>query len=230
MLGIDSNQKMCVYNVKQKSKCGRLSLDYDSCKYKIKQFNKLLWLFSHGKININLSYYLEYGVIITENDEAPKSEQTLLDLIKFQKQPKKPVLDDFSNGDLFNYYQTGTVEKTTSNLIFFKIKDILVKCYPPLGLIYKKGLSIRKILEKYDINNLPSFDDQKVPKNVNQDSFFLNEDNLKKDLKKQKTGKFENKKSLRTPLARVKEGNENDESEHDGDKTVNNFKLMEDIM
>ena len=51
MLGIDTNQKMCVYYTKEHAKCGRLSIDYDSYKYKIKQFDKLLWVFNSGKLS-----------------------------------------------------------------------------------------------------------------------------------------------------------------------------------
>ena len=91
----------------------------------------------------------------------------------------------------------------------------MVKCYPQLGLIYKKGLSVRKVLEKHDINNLPSFDTQKVEKD-RRSSFELNEDNLKLDLKRRTSKKVETtltkKKMKQTPLAHIKE---NDENEND---------------
>jgi len=215
MLVIDSSQKMCVYNTKAKNKCGRISIDYDEHIFQIKHFNKLLFPFNSGIFSIYINLiHIEYIVLIANYDESPRKEQTLLDFIKFQKQPNKPILDEFINIDLFNFNQNAQVNKHNSILLYIKIKDLMVKCYPQLGLIYKKGLSVRKVLEKHDINNLPSYDTQKEDKN-RRHSFELNENNLKLDLNRRNLKKFEStfntkKKMKQKPLAHIKENEENE--------------------
>jgi len=81
-------------------------------------------------------------------------------------------------------------------------------------------MSVRRVLEKYDINNLPSFDNHKDNKYDKQDSFFLGEENSssKKDLKKQNTGIVRNdntqKTSLKNPLTLVREKDENENDDN----------------
>ena len=43
-------------------------------------------------------------------------------------------------------------------IIIYRIRDILFKCYPNLVFSYKKGLSLVKILKKYNSDEFPTFD------------------------------------------------------------------------
>ena len=43
-------------------------------------------------------------------------------------------------------------------IVIYRIRDILFKCYPNLVYSYKKGLSLKKILEKYNSYDFPTFD------------------------------------------------------------------------
>ena len=43
-------------------------------------------------------------------------------------------------------------------IVIYRIRDILFKCYPNLVYSYKKGLSLKKILEKYHSYDFPTFD------------------------------------------------------------------------
>jgi hypothetical protein len=87
-------------------------------------------------------------------------------MINFQKQKEKPIVEQYKNIDFLNFYQTiystQPVKLGKSYLIIFKIRDILFKCYPDLVMAYKKGLSLKKIMAQYDMDNLPSFEKSKI--------------------------------------------------------------------
>ncbi len=101
---------------------------------------------------------------MANKDKNEKIKPNLLEMILFQQQTEKPVLDEFNNPNkfYFNYFQDYFSKQTLpinkkSYLIIFKTKDILFKCYPQLLMAHKKGISLQKLLTKYDMNNLPSF-------------------------------------------------------------------------
>jgi len=102
--------------------------------------------------------------MICEKDLERKDKLNLIDLIEFQNQPLKPMLKEFSENDDFefiNYYQslyTEEIKNKKNYIVTFKIKEVLLKCYPQLIMANKKGMSLNKIMAKYTMNNIPSFE------------------------------------------------------------------------
>jgi hypothetical protein len=153
---IDTQDKLCLYNNKEKEKSGRILLENSNKNYKISYFNKLL-----------MGHTEEYLLFTCNKDKSVKETKNLLNLIKFQKQKEKPVLDQYisntnSSTGFNNYFQNCfsniNVESKKSYLIIFKIKEIIMKCYPQMIMVNKKGYSFKKIMLKYDLKNLPMFD------------------------------------------------------------------------
>jgi hypothetical protein len=91
----------------------------------------------------------------------------VIELINFQKQGTKPKLEeykDFSISHYQNKYISSNINQIEINnnyIVMYKIKELILKCYPQLILPSKKGLSLRKIMSRYELNNLPSFDKSK---------------------------------------------------------------------
>ena len=108
-----------------------------------------------------LKLIIDNLIFICERNKEEPIQKEISDLIYFQGQPNKPSLPEYNNGEFINYYQnifsTNLINKK-NYIVIFKIKDIILKCYPMLLPAYKSGLSMRKIFKKYDLNNLPSFD------------------------------------------------------------------------
>ena len=50
------------------------------------------------------------------------------------------------------------IEVKEKFIIVYRIRDILFKCYPDLVYSYKKGLSLKKIMKKYNSDDFPTFD------------------------------------------------------------------------
>jgi len=104
--------------------------------------------------------------MICEKDLEKKEKLNLIDLINFQNQPLKPLLKEFSDNDVefLNYYQNFYSEeiKVKKNyIVTFRIKEVLLKCYPQLIMANKKGMSLNKIMAKYNMNNVPNFESSK---------------------------------------------------------------------
>lgn len=105
--------------------------------------------------------------MICEKDLEKKEKLNLIDLIKFQNQPSKPVLNEFSDNNLefinhFQNYYCEEVKNKKNYIVTFRIKEILLKCYPQLIMANKKGMSLNKIMAKYTMNNIPSFETSKI--------------------------------------------------------------------
>ena len=105
--------------------------------------------------------------MICEKDVEKKEKLNLIDLIKFQNQPLKPLLKEYSENDLefINYYQnlySDEIKIRKNYIVTFRIKEVLLKCYPQLIMANKKGMSLNKIMAKYTMNNVPSFETSKV--------------------------------------------------------------------
>ena len=88
-------------------------------------------------------------------------------MIDFQNQPLKQILKEFSENDLefINYYQNiyGEEKNNKKNyIVTFKIKELLLKCYPQLIMATKKGMSINKIMDKYKMDDIPSFETSNI--------------------------------------------------------------------
>ncbi len=88
-------------------------------------------------------------------------------LINFQNKPLKPVMKEFCDNDLefFNFYQSKYCEdvKNKKNyIVIFRIKEVLLRCYPMLIMANKRGMSLSKILSKYNVNNIPSFETSNI--------------------------------------------------------------------
>jgi hypothetical protein len=159
-LVVDTQDKICLYHTKQQEKAGRIFLENLNKNYKFSYFNKIL-----------LGYTEEFLIFSCHKDKSEKESKNLLNLIKFQKQKEKPVLEEyrglgssmssgFNNFNSFNnflqsFYSNNNLEVKKSYLLIFKIKDIIMKCYPQLIMANKKGYSIKKLMLKYDLRNLP---------------------------------------------------------------------------
>ena len=150
-LVIDTNQRMLIYNAKEKHKISKIQLEYNGKNYHVKYFNEVLINFSE-----------DFVVVVCGKDNSPKEKNNVIDLINFQKEQSKPSLVEFKNGDFINHFQNKTtINNEKSYIAIFKTKDIILKSYPQLLMANKKGLSLKKILQKYEINNIPSFDKSK---------------------------------------------------------------------
>ena len=154
-LAIDTDEKICLYNNKEKEKAGKIILENNNKKYKISNFNKLV-----------LGYNEEYLVFSCNKNKVQKEKRNLLDLIRFQKQEDKPVIEEFKSTPFINHFQNinskSNLEITKSYLVVLKIKDIMNKVYPQLIMATKKGLSIKKIMSMYNIKNIPSFEKSNI--------------------------------------------------------------------
>ena len=110
--------------------------------------------------------------MVCEKSFEEKQKNNLLDLIKFQNQPHKPVVAEVSefltstNNDFFNYFQLNhsfeKLDTSSSYVVIYKIKDIILKLYPQLAIANRTGYSLKKIMAKYDLNNLPNFEKSKI--------------------------------------------------------------------
>lgn len=76
-----------------------------------------------------------------------------------------------------------------SNISFLRIKDLILKCYPQFGFHMKKGLSVKKLMMRYDLNSLQMSEEKKGSVLSNM---ILN--NLSQGLSKPKKSKTKSKK------------------------------------
>ena len=207
-LVIDQSQKICVYNNKEKTKICKILLKNEDVNFKISNITKLLMDTSQ-----------EYLVFITEKDKSERINYTVLDLIKSQLSKDKKVMEEYTHSEPFNFnlssLKDSAIESKKSYISILKIKDLILKCYPQYALIVKKGLSLKKIMMKFDSNNLPFGDEIK--------SGMLGKmiiSNLSLALSKpKKENKSKTKK--KTPLKSVNEKNEDDPKNITGNKFNN---------
>ena len=101
--------------------------------------------------------------MVCEKDLEKKEKLNLIDLIEFQNQPLKPLLKEYSENDteFINYYQnlySEEIKNKKNYIVTFRIKEVLLKCYPQLIMANKKGMSLNKMMAKYTMNNMPSFE------------------------------------------------------------------------
>lgn len=153
-------------------------------------------------------------MFICEKDKSEKPKTSLLDLIKFQKKDHKPVLEQFQNmenDNFVNFYQKDSNIKTGKKyIIAFKSKDLILKCYPQLIMAFKKGLSLKKMIQEYNLNSIQIVDSQLNIQN------YLNDNNkVEEALTSPKL-----KKKFVSSLKSVKEKNEEFEDRKNG-KTLN---------
>lgn len=99
-------------------------------------------------------------------------DENILDLISFQKNNKKDKLrlaqysniDSLSNCNQKQVFKEEQLKKNSKNdksyFVVFKIKELIFKCYPQLILAFKKGLSLKKLMQQYRIDEIPSSFDQ----------------------------------------------------------------------
>ena len=86
-----------------------------------------------------------------------------------------------------------------SYISFLKIKDLIIKCYPQLAFHIKKGLSIKKLMLRYEISNMPMSEEKRSMAG----NMFLN--NLTQGLSKPKKSKSESKKNNQLNSVKEKE-------------------------
>ena len=91
----------------------------------------------------------------------------MIDLINFQNQKNTGVLKEYANKNhnFSNFYQNFLTEKVTPKknyILIFRIKELLLKCYPQMLMANKKGMSLNKIMSKYKMDNIPNFESSKI--------------------------------------------------------------------
>jgi hypothetical protein len=107
---------------------------------------------------------LEYLIFVCHKRQKVRETPSVLQLLDFHHQEVKNTLPEFKKIEFINYTQNRldhNLKTKKKCIVVYKIKDLLLKCYPQLIGAYKNGYSIRKILGKYDINNLPTFEKSK---------------------------------------------------------------------
>jgi hypothetical protein len=136
----------------------------------------------------------EYVMFVAEKDKSEQINYTVLDLINFQTKKDKSVMKEYNTVEPHNInylmMKEKNIEAKSSFITFLKIKELILKCYPQFGLAIKKGLSLKKIMLKFDSNNVPASEDMKG--NILGKSFI---NNLSQNLSKpEKAGKGTSKK------------------------------------
>ncbi len=104
---------------------------------------------------------LDNLIFICERNKEEPYKKEICDLIFFQNQCHKPSLSEYNKNEFINYYQnlyTSNLEYKKNYIVIYKIKDIILKCYPMLLPAYKSGLSLSKIFKRYNLNSLPAFE------------------------------------------------------------------------
>ena len=102
----------------------------------------------------------------------------LIDLINFQNQTNNSVLNEFADEklDFNNYFQNNLIEgfyPKKNYILVFRIKELLLRCYPQLIMASKKGMSLNKIMAKYKMDNLPNFENSKTFNYFNKNNIKL---------------------------------------------------------
>ncbi|MCQ2818977.1 MAG: hypothetical protein MJ252_17060, partial [archaeon] len=202
VLGIDLENKFCVYNTKRRHKISKfnfIDIDDNKIQYNISYFNQY-----------QISSNEEFIALICEKDNSPEYKNTSLDMIKYQKE-RNELLRNKPNDketDFFNVLQLKNnplppppkepeeekeeikepvketkdtkgkkeepkkeeekkeeeppelkLELKEKYLIIYKIKDLLVKCYPNLAMSVRSGLSLRKLIKKDEAYTSPIIGD-----------------------------------------------------------------------
>lgn len=153
--------------------------------------------------NLLIDYNQEYMIFVVEKDKSEFINYTVLDLINFQSQNEKGVMKEYNNIEPFNIIRSTLKEKLpiskNSYISFLKIKDLIIKCYPQLAFHIKKGLSIKKLMLRYEISNMPMSEEKRSMAG----NMFLN--NLTQGLSKPKKSKSESKKNNQLNSVKEKE-------------------------
>jgi hypothetical protein len=185
--------------MKEKNKICKIMLKNETDRYKITNYTNLIMDFNQ-----------EYIVFVVEKDKSEAKNYTVLDLINFQTKKDKSVMNEFNNIEPFNFnYQLNlagkNIETKSSYISLLKIKDLILRCYPQFGLVIKKGLSLKKIMMRYDSKNVLTGDDVR---NSYLGKSFLN--SLTKNLSKPEKKKNKDTKKKEISLNSVREKVEED--------------------
>jgi hypothetical protein len=93
-----------------------------------------------------------------EEEEKNKRKKTRKGTKKLTKKKKEEeVINTEENKEKLPEPLT-KIEVNEKFIIVYRIRDILFKCYPDLVYSYKKGLSLKKIMKKYNSDDFPTFD------------------------------------------------------------------------
>ena len=93
-------------------------------------------------------------------------------------------------------------------IIIYRVLDVLLKCYPNLAYSHKKGISLRKVMKKYNSNEYPTFSATEAKKDG-----LMNIKYLTSDLKKRNSG--EQNPNLKKDLIGIKNTEEKEEKKKD---------------
>jgi hypothetical protein len=93
-----------------------------------------------------------------EEEEKNKRKKTRKNTKKLTKKKKEEeIINTEENKEKLPEPIT-KIEVNEKFIIVYRIRDILFKCYPDLVYSYKKGLSLKKIMKKYNSDDFPTFD------------------------------------------------------------------------
>ena len=93
-----------------------------------------------------------------EEEEKNKRKKTRKNTKKLTKKKKEEeIINKEENKEKLPEPLT-KIEVNEKFIIVYRIRDILFKCYPDLVYSYKKGLSLKKIMKKYNSDDFPTFD------------------------------------------------------------------------
>ena len=89
--------------------------------------------------------------------EYLKQQELIKELLEKQKEENEDADNDV-NSTVEQIQPITKIEYKQKYFLIFRIRDILFKCYPDLVYAYKKGLSLKKLLQKYNSDEFPTFD------------------------------------------------------------------------
>ena len=155
--------------------------------------------------NINLN-----NINTNTKNQSPKKE-------KEKEKEKKPVTKGIKGkeeNNTLNQDEEQILEPMTkldlknNIIIIYRVLDVVLKCYPNLAYSHKKGISLRKVMKKYNSNGYPTFSATEAKKDG-----LMNIKYLTSDLKKRNSG--EQNSNLKKDLIGIKNTEEKEEKKKD---------------
>jgi hypothetical protein len=93
-----------------------------------------------------------------EEEEKGKRKKTRKQTKKLTKKKKDDEVINLDENKEKLPEPITKIEVKDKYIIIYRIRDMLFKCYPDLIYSYKKGLSLKKIMKKYNSDDFPTFD------------------------------------------------------------------------
>ena len=144
-------------------------------------------------------------------NQSPKKEK---EKEKEKKPATKPIKGKEENNNALNQEEEQIPEPVTkldlkdNIIIIYRVLDVLLKCYPNLAYSHKKGISLRKVMKKYNSYEYPTFSASEAKKEG-----MMNIKYLTSDLKRKNSG--EQSPNLKKDLVGIKNTEEKEEKKKD---------------